>query len=133
MVQDARRKRSFGKPLLKWQAIQFKLTDGYLKLSMVRVMAHYFAWALDQRLRVTASGLDVDRYAALLRTMYWKLGQEVQEYCVELGSGRAYRVGHPAWRRYMDFVTLLLLAGGDDPDRELLSQTLLQPASTAPA
>jgi alkylation response protein AidB-like acyl-CoA dehydrogenase len=125
MVKDARRKSSFGKPLLKWQVIQFKLTDGYLKLQMVRVMGHYLASVLDEGRLHTASGLTNEAYVALMRAMYCRLGAEVQEYCAELGSGRAYRVGHPAWRRYMDFVALLLLGGADEAERNLLCRELL--------
>lgn len=130
IARDARRKRSFGRPLLKWQAVQFRLTDGQLLLAMLRLAAYHLAWLLDERLERTDAGLTPEEYVALLRTLYCAHGREVQEYCVELGSGRAFRVDHPVWRRYADSLTLDLLCGEAYPDQALLAARLLDGAFT---
>jgi alkylation response protein AidB-like acyl-CoA dehydrogenase len=133
IVANSRRKLSLGKPLLKWQAVQFKISDGDVKLRMLQDMAAYLAWVLDQGRERTEWGLGPQHYGLLLSAMYRLNGAQIQEDCLELGCGRVYREDHRNWRRYMDYLTMRLLFEAEEAENEILGDVLLAGGSPVPA
>jgi alkylation response protein AidB-like acyl-CoA dehydrogenase len=127
MVEDTKKKKTFGKPLLKWQAIQFKLSDAQTNLELLRSMVQYLAWALDEGLTVTDPGVTPDAYASMLYLLFTDFGVRAFEDVLELGSGRAFREDHPIWQRYMDHLTLRLLDGGAELDRRIVGAEAFGP------
>ncbi|MGE0803551.1 MAG: acyl-CoA dehydrogenase family protein [Lautropia sp.] len=112
-VQRAKEKRTFGKPLLKWPSLQFKLTDHYTRLEAARWLAYEGAWRADQGERVTA-------HASMLKTLLNELCTAVHRDCLEIWGGAAYRSDHPIYRRMTDNIGWQLAGGGIDIHRIIL-------------
>jgi alkylation response protein AidB-like acyl-CoA dehydrogenase len=120
MVEDCKVKQTFGRPLLKWEAIQFKLSEAQSNLEHLQLMSRYLAWSLDQAVEFTDPGFSIIEYTSLLRTAFAQFGYAAFEACLEIGSGRVFREDSVIWRRYMDYYTLRLMRKGLLADREVL-------------
>jgi acyl-CoA dehydrogenase len=127
MVEDTKQKSTFGRPLLKWQAIQFKLSDAQTNLAPIRTMVQYLAWALDQGLSVTEPGISPRAYASMVHLLFSEFGNKAFEDVLELGSGRAFREDHEVWQRYMDHLMLRFWDGPEELDRRVLAGEVFEP------
>jgi len=112
-VQRAKDKGTFGRPLLKWPSVQFKLTEHYTRLEAARWLAYEGAWRADQGQRVTA-------HASMLKTYLAELCTAVHRDCVEIWGGAGYQSGHPIFRRMIDNIGWQLAGGGTDIHKIIL-------------
>ena len=116
-VQRAKEKETFGKPLLKWEAIQFKLVDGYTRVEAARLLAYKSAWLADQGERVTA-------YASMLKTYVSEICLKAVMDCLDIWGGAAFREDHPVFRRFLDIRGYQAAGGGQDIHRIILGTEL---------
>jgi len=104
-IEWAKRKKTFGKPLLKWQYIQFKLNDAVVALETARLLAYKAAWLADQGQRVTA-------HASMCKLFVGAAVEKVHRDCLEIVGGRAYNEQHHIWRRFAGCLGPRLWGGG---------------------
>lgn len=116
-VVRAKEKHTFGKPLLKWEAIQFKLVDGYTRMEAARLLAYKSAWLADQGQRVTA-------YASMLKTYVADACRQTVMDCLDIWGGAAFREDHPIFRRFLDIRGFQAAGGGQDIHRIILGTEL---------
>lgn len=112
-VERAKHKETFGKPLLKWPSIQFKLVDHYTRLDAARLLAYEGSWRADQGERVTA-------HASKLKTYLADVCKAVHQDCIEIWGGAAYQASHPIYRRMNDSIGWQLAGGGTDIHKIIL-------------
>ncbi len=105
-IEWARTKRTFGKPLLKWPYIQFKLTDALARLEAARLLAYKAAWMADNRQRVTAQ-------ASVCKLLIGDIVERAHRDTLEIVGGRAYSEKHEIWRRFAGCLGPRLWGGGD--------------------
>lgn len=105
-IEWAKHKHTFGKPLLKWQYIQFKLTDALVRLEAARLLAYKSAWLADNKQRSTA-------HASMCKLLVGETVEKAHRDTLEIVGGRAYNERHPIWRRYAGCLGPRLWGGGD--------------------
>lgn len=113
VVEDSKTKMTFGKPLLRWQAIQFRLVDVQARLDLLEPLAWYFTWLLDNPDEKPPGGLSRGAYGELLRLQTARYVGGALETAVEVGGGRMFNEEHPLWRRYMTYLAGTGLDGSE--------------------
>ena len=116
-VEWAKRKRTFGKPLLKWQYIQFKLVDALTKLEAARLLAYKGAWLADNKKRVTA-------HASMCRLLVGSVTESLHRDTLEIVGGRTYDENHELWKRFASCLAPRLWGGGDGIEHIILGTEL---------
>lgn len=106
-LERAKTKQTFGKPLLKWQSIQFKLVENYTKLEAARLLAYKAAWMADNRQRVT-------QYASMLKYYIAEVASDALRDCLEIWGGAAFNEDHPVFQRHLDVMGWKTAGGGQD-------------------
>jgi cyclohexanecarboxyl-CoA dehydrogenase len=106
-LERAKAKHTFGKPLLKWQSIQFKLVENYTKLEAARLLAYKAAWMADNRQRVT-------QYASMLKYYIAEVASDAIRDCLEIWGGAAFNEDHPVFQRHLDIMGWKTAGGGQD-------------------
>jgi alkylation response protein AidB-like acyl-CoA dehydrogenase len=112
-VERAKTKQTFGKALLKWPSVQFKINDHYTRLRAARLLAYESAWRADNGLRVT-------EHASMMKVLVSEMCSAVHRDCIEIWGGAAYRQEHPIWRRNLDNIGFNLAGGGVDIHKIIL-------------
>lgn len=106
-VERAKTKQTFGKPLLKWQSIQFKLVEHYTKLEAARLLAYKAAWMADNKQRVT-------QYASMLKYYIAEVATAAVSDCLEIWGGAAFNEDHAVFQRHLDIMGWKAAGGGQD-------------------
>jgi alkylation response protein AidB-like acyl-CoA dehydrogenase len=131
VVEDAKRKITFGKPLLKYQVIQFRLMDSQAKLELTEPMGLYLQWLADTGRSPATLPLSLDGYAAMVHLLAARYSRKAFEDAIEIGGGRMFNENHPVWQRYMDSIVLRVLDGVESVDLDLIAREYLGAAGTA--
>jgi cyclohexanecarboxyl-CoA dehydrogenase len=116
-IEWAKKKKTFGKPLLKWQHLQFKLVDALTKLEAARLLAYKAAWLADNKQRVTA-------HASMCRLFVGEVTERAHRDALEIMGGRAYNENNEIWRRFASCLAPRLWGGGDGIERVILGTEL---------
>jgi cyclohexanecarboxyl-CoA dehydrogenase len=106
-VERAKTKQTFGKPLLKWQSIQFKIVEHYTKLEAARLLAYKAAWMADNKQRVT-------QYASMLKYYIAEVATAAVSDCLEIWGGAAFNEDHAVFQRHLDIMGWKAAGGGQD-------------------
>jgi alkylation response protein AidB-like acyl-CoA dehydrogenase len=109
-VERAKRQVRFGRPMLKWQAPQFKLSDNLTALHACQLLAYKAAWMADRGERITA-------YASMFKTFVVDVVHKALWDCVQIWGGAAYLENSAIGQRYRDFLGWQLSGGGEDVHR----------------
>lgn len=117
VVEWAKHKQTFGKPLLKWQYIQFKLSDALMRLEAARLLAYKAVWLADNRQRVTG-------HSMMCKLLIGEIVEKIHRDCLEIMGGRAYNERHEIWRRFASCLGPRLWGGGDGIQRVILGVEL---------
>jgi len=116
-VERAKSKQTFGKPLLKWQSIQFKLVEHYTRLEAARMMCYRAAALADRKQRVT-------RYASMLKCYVAEVASAAITDCLEIWGGAAFNEEHPMFRRNLDIMGWRVAGGGQDIHKIIIGTEL---------
>jgi cyclohexanecarboxyl-CoA dehydrogenase len=106
-VARAKAKQTFGRPLLKWQSIQFKLVEHYTKIEAARLLAYKAAWMADNHQRVT-------QYASMLKYYIAEVATAALADCLEIWGGAAFNEEHSVFRKHLDIMGWKAAGGGQD-------------------
>lgn len=116
-VEHAKRKKTFGKPLLKWQAIQLRLVDHYTELEAVELMSLRGAWMADQGIRLT-------KHASMMKTWASDVAFRTLMDCAIVWGGSGIREDHPVQVALRNTLCGMLAGGGLDIHRVILGVEL---------
>lgn len=116
-VERAKQKQTFGRPLLKWQSIQFKLVEHFTKVEAARLLAYKAALLADQKQRVT-------RHASALKYYIAEVASAAIADCLEIWGGAAFNEDHPIFRRHLDIMGWKTAGGGQDIHKIIIGAEL---------
>lgn len=120
VTRYAKRRRTFGSPLAKWESIQFRLVDNHIALEAARWMAYRALWMHDQGMRVTKEGSMVKIMAtqAALKAI-------IDVHMIHGASGLNIELPYEKWHR--DIMSLYITGGGVDVHKIVVATELLGP------
>src|SRR6202011_4700981 len=106
-IAYARQRRAFGKPIIKFQAIQAKLADLSAELEAARLLTYKAAVLKDQ-------GRDFTLTAAQAKLKTGRLAVRATEEAVQIHGGYGYIEEYPVCRFYRDAKILTIGEGTDE-------------------
>jgi short-chain 2-methylacyl-CoA dehydrogenase len=94
-LQYSRDRIAFGKPISKFQAIQFKLVDMLCEIEHARLMVMKAAWEKDQ-------GRSYEQSASLAKLYAGEISRRVVNEAVQIHGGYGFMDEYPVSRMYRD-------------------------------
>ncbi len=113
----AKEREQFGKPIAKFQAVQFKLADMATEIEAGRALVYRAAWLKDQ-------GRDFAREAAMAKLYTGELSSRVVGAALELHGGFGYMEEAPISRLYRDQKILEIGEGTNEVQRMVIARLL---------
>lgn len=96
MSQDFARERvQFGQPIIKQQAIQFKLADMATEIEAARLMVYHAAWMDD-------NGAKITKHSAMVKMFCSQVANRCAYQAVQVHGGMGYMTDYPVERFYRD-------------------------------
>ncbi len=115
----AKRRVQFGKPLVEFQAIQFKLADMYTQLEAAALLIGKAAYLKDSGRRVT-------REAAVAKLFATEAAQRAIDECVQIHGGGGLVHGSIPERLYRDIRAMRIYEGTSEIQRLVIASQLLK-------
>src|SRR5690349_11988048 len=113
----ARQRNAFGRPIAKFQAIQFKLADMETEIAAGRHLVHHAAWLKDQ-------GRPYAHAASLAKLYTGELSHRVANEGVQIHGGYGYMDEFPVSRFYRDQKILEIGEGTNEVQRLVIARGL---------
>ena len=112
----AKERKSFGKPIIKHQAVAFMISDMITKYEAARQMLHETAWMLDEagdesHYMHNGERVELAARTASLKLMASTYAREVTNLAVQVFGGAGYIEDYPVARLYRD-IKLAEIGGG---------------------
>jgi len=118
----ARERKTFGKPLVDHQAIQFMLADAAIGIESSRHLVYYGAHLVDQG--------KYDRqyapYLSIAKTMATETANKVASDAIQILGAQGYMKDHPLERHYRDARQLMIVEGTSQVQRLVIARAMVQ-------
>jgi alkylation response protein AidB-like acyl-CoA dehydrogenase len=118
-LRYSQERKTFGKPIAKHQAIQFKLADMATKIEAARLLTMKAA-------RMKDAGQRSDLEAGMAKLFASETGKEVVEESFRIHGGYGYSKEYEIERLYRDAPLLLIGEGTSEIQRMLIGRKLLE-------
>ena len=118
-TEYARQRVQFGRPLAKFQAVQFMLADMATQIYAGRQMLHHAAWLRDQR------GAAVTREASMAKLFCTEMANRVADMAVQVHGGMGYMQEMAVERFYRDLRLTRIYEGTSEIQRLIIARELL--------
>jgi alkylation response protein AidB-like acyl-CoA dehydrogenase len=118
-LRYSQERKTFGKPIAKHQAIQFKLADMATKVEAARLLTHKAA-------RLKDAGERSDLEAGMAKLFASETGKEVVEDAFRIHGGYGYSKEYEIERLYRDAPLLLIGEGTSEIQRMVIGKKLLE-------
>ena len=116
-LRYARKRKTFGKPLIDHQAIAFRLADMATKIEVTRAFAHSVARKID-------AGENALKEASMAKLYGAIMAEEVCSAALDIHGGSGYIKGNPVERIYRDVRVCQIYEGTNDIQRIVISRHL---------
>lgn len=113
----AKERQQFGRPLSKFQAIQFKLADMAARLEAVRLLVFHTAQLRD-------AGKPFAKEAAMAKLLASELAVDAADEAVQIHGGYGYMHDYPVSRFYCDAKVLTIGEGTNEIQRMVIARHL---------
>jgi alkylation response protein AidB-like acyl-CoA dehydrogenase len=113
----AKERQQFGKPISKFQAIQFKLADMATEIEAGRALVYKAAWLKDQ-------GRDFAREAAMAKLYTGELSNRAVNWSLQIHGGYGYMDEYAISRLYRDQKILEIGEGTNEVQRMVIAKHL---------
>ena len=113
----AQRREQFGKPIAKFQAVQFKLADMATEIEAGRALVYKAAWLKDQ-------GRPFAREAAMAKLYTGELSHRVVNWALQIHGGYGYMEESEIARLYRDQKILEIGEGTNEVQRMVIAKHL---------
>ncbi len=117
-VKYACEREQFGKPLKKFQAIQWKIADMAAEIEGARLMAWKAAWLRD-------NGLPHTREAAQAKLVCSRLANRAADHAVQIHGGAGYTTEFPVARYFRDARVTEIYEGTTEVQRIVIARELM--------
>jgi short-chain 2-methylacyl-CoA dehydrogenase len=114
----AKERRQFGRPIAKFQAVQFQLADMATEIEAGRALTYKAAWLKDQ-------GRPFGRDAAMAKLYTGELSNRVVNAALQIHGGYGYMEESAIARFYRDQKILEIGEGTNDIQRMVIAKHLL--------
>jgi butyryl-CoA dehydrogenase len=111
-------REQFGRPLRKFQALQFKLADMATKINAARLLCYHAAWVKDQGKRYV-------KEAAMAKLYGSDIAMEVTRDALQIHGGYGYMKDYPLERFYRDAKITEIYEGTSEIQRLVIAAELL--------
>jgi alkylation response protein AidB-like acyl-CoA dehydrogenase len=118
----ARERRTFGRPILEHQAIQFLFADMAIQIEAARQLVYRAAWLVDQ-------GKYQRQYAPYLsiaKTYATEMAVRVSSDALQVLGAQGYMQDHPLERHYRDARQLMIVEGTSQIQRLVIARALAE-------
>ncbi len=116
-LKYARERRAFGKPIGKFQAIQFKLVDMLVEIEHAKLMTLKAAWEKD-------GGRDYAQTACLAKLYAAEVSRRVVNEAVQIHGGYGFMDEYPVSRMYRDQKVNEIGEGTNEMQRLLIARMI---------
>jgi short/branched chain acyl-CoA dehydrogenase len=113
----AKERQQFGKPISKFQAVQFKLADMATEIEAGRALVYKAAWLKDQ-------GRDFAREAAMAKLYTGELSNRAVNWSLQIHGGYGYMDEYAISRLYRDQKILEIGEGTNEVQRMVIAKHL---------
>jgi alkylation response protein AidB-like acyl-CoA dehydrogenase len=117
----AKERRSFGKAIASFQAIQWKLADAATKIEAARLLTYRAAYLKERAQRTTLESSMAKLYAS-------EVAVRVAEDCVQIHGGYGFVKDYPAEKYFRDVKLLTIGEGTSEIQRLVIARQLLSRA-----
>ncbi len=118
----ARGRKTFGKPLVDHQAIQFMLADAAIGIESSRHLVYHGASLVDEG--------KYDRqyapYLSIAKTMATETANRVASDAIQILGAQGYMKDHPLERHYRDARQLMIVEGTSQVQRLVIARAMIQ-------
>ncbi|MGI6684939.1 MAG: acyl-CoA dehydrogenase family protein [Bacillota bacterium] len=118
-VKYAKERKQFGKPLAKFQAIQFMLAEMETKLNAAKLLVYHAAKMLDQ-------GKHCTKEAAMAKYFASESAIDIVSKALQIHGGYGYIKDYPIERMYRDVRVLSIYEGTTQVQQMVISGILLK-------
>jgi len=110
----AKQREQFGRPIAKFQAIQWKIADMALRIDAARLLTHRAAWLKDQ-------GVRYSEQAAMAKLAASETSHFVTNEAVQIFGGNGYSKEYPVERHFRDAKITEIYEGTSEAQRMVIS------------
>jgi hypothetical protein len=118
----ARERRTFGRPILEHQAIQFMLADMATQIEAARHLVYHACWLIDQG--------KYDRqyapYLSFAKVFATEMAVKVSSDALQILGAQGYMKDHPLERHYRDARQLMIVEGTSQVQRMIIARGLAE-------
>ena len=118
-IKYAREREQFGKPIGRFQAVQWKLADMSTRLDASRLLVHRAAWLRDRGERCSAESAKAKLFAS-------RTANYCADECVQIHGGAGYTDDFHVERLFRDARITEIYEGATDIQRIVIARSLLQ-------
>ena len=118
MLHYARERRSFGKPISSFQAIQWKLANAATKIEAARLLTYRAAYLKEKGERTTLESSMAKLYAS-------EIAVGVADDCVQIHGGYGFVKDYPAEKYFRDVKLTTIGEGTSEIQRLVIARQLL--------
>jgi len=121
-LEFARERRTFGRPILEHQAIQFKLADMATQIEAARHLVYRAAWLIDQG----KYDRQYTAYFSFAKVFAAEMAVKVSSDALQILGGQGYMKDHPLERHYRDARQLMIVEGTSEIQRMIIAHALAE-------
>ena len=116
-VQQANDRKAFGKPIGKYQAIQWMLADSAVEIHAARLMTYHLAWLVDQ-------GEQPIKESSIVKLNNTEMVNRVADRAVQIFGGMGVLSEGPVERVYRFVRMLRIVEGTSEIQRTIIARAL---------
>jgi alkylation response protein AidB-like acyl-CoA dehydrogenase len=119
-IDFARQRRTFGKPILEHQAIQFMLADMAIMVEAARNLVYHAAWLIDQG----KYERQYSHHFSVAKAFATETAVKVSSDALQILGAQGYMKDHPIERHYRDARQLMIVEGTSQIQRMIIARAL---------
>ncbi len=117
----ARQRKTFGRPLVDHQAIQFMLADAAIQIEAARQLVYHGAWLVDQG----KYGREHAHYLSIAKAFATEMANRVASDALQILGAQGYMKDHPLERHYRDARQLMIVEGTSQIQRLVIARAMI--------
>lgn len=117
-IDYMKKREVFGRPIERYQAIQFKIADMYKNIEAARLLTYKAAWEADQ-------GMDNNLSSACAKAFASDVAMEVTTEAIQIFGGYGYLRTYPVEKLFRDAKLYQIYEGTSEVQRIVISRFIL--------
>ncbi|MFX1323450.1 MAG: acyl-CoA dehydrogenase family protein [Promethearchaeota archaeon] len=118
-IDYAQKRKTFGRPIANYQAIQFKLANMYKDIEAARLLTHKAAWQGDQ-------GMDNNLASSMAKAFASDVAMQVTTEAIQIFGGYGYVRTFPVEKLFRDAKLFQIYEGTSEIQRIVISRFVLK-------